>query len=195
MSFWDMSDGSTAKATEEYETQGGGGVIPDNTDVLSFIDEIKWDEKDGNKYISIRWRVAKPEALKNRVIFQNLWVLGNDPNAKDAEKRKKKGDNAKRMLAAIDTNAGGGLLAINGIPTDEQLQSCLMNKMMVVKVKVYEMTDNMTGGKIEGNWIAAVSPKTKAISEGVTAKPSSPRPEPDRVANGTARYDDSEIPF
>lgn len=187
MSFWDMSDGSQAKAETEYEAPSGGGVIPDDTDVMAYIDEIKWDDKDGNKYISARWRVTKPETLKNRVIFQKIWVLGNNPGQKDPEKRKKQGDNAKRMLAAIDTNAGGQLLAINGVPTDEQLQSALMQKMMVVKVKVWEMQGD--NGMMSGNWVAAVSPKTKAISEGVvaqaTAKPAA-APKPDM---------DDEIPF
>lgn len=192
MSFWNLSDGSETKANTEYEAPSGGGVIPDNTDVMAYIDEIKWDEKDSNSYISARWRVAKPETLKNRVVFQKLWVLGNDPGAKDVEKRRKKGDNAKRMLAAIDTNAGGELMAVNGVPSDEDLQRCLMQKMMVVKVKTWELTGD-TGEKIEGNWIAAVSPKSKAISENVEAKPAARQADP--VANGTARYDDSDIPF
>jgi hypothetical protein len=125
MGFWDTSDGETVKASTEYEAPSGGEPIPDNTDVLAYIDETKWDDKDGEKYISNRWRVAKPEAYKNRVVFQKLWVLGNNPNQKDPDKRKKQGDNAKRMLAAIDANAGGELMAIEGAPTDEQLQSAL----------------------------------------------------------------------
>ena len=193
MSFWEMSDGSQAQASTEYEAPSGGGVIPDDTDVMAFIDEIKWDEKDGNKFISARWRVAKPETLKNRVVFQKMWVMGNNPQTKEPEKRKKQGDNAKRMLAAIDANAGGNLLAINGIPTDEQLQSSLMQKMMVIKLKTWEIKAD-DGSLMSGNWIAAVSPKTKAISDGVVAK-AAPKAV-DTVANGTSRYDDGdEIPF
>lgn len=193
MSFWDLSDGTKAKSETEYESPSGGGVIPDDTDVLAYIDEIKWDDKDGSRYISARWRVAKPETLKNRVVFQKLWVLGNNPGQKDGEKRKKQGDNAKRMLAAIDANSGGQLSAVNGVPSDEQLQSALMQKMMVIKVKVWEMQGD--NGLMQGNWIAAVSPKTKAISENVVAQ-SAPPKQVDPVSNGTSRYDDGDdIPF
>ncbi len=192
MSFWDTSDGGQVKAESEYEAPSGGGVIPDDTDVLAYPDEVKWDEKDGNRYLSFRWRVAKPETLKNRVVFQKLWVLGNNPQQKDPEKRKKQGDNAKRMLAAIDTNAGGELMAINGVPTDEQLQSALLQKMMVVKLKVWEMKGD-NGDLMQGNWIAAVSPKTKAVSEGVVAK-ASPKTQTSSQG-GSAAVDDDEIPF
>ena len=188
MSFWDLSTGETTKAEAEYEAPSGGGVIPDDTDVMAFIDEIKWDSKEENKYISARWRITKPEAFKNRVVFSKLWVLGNDPNAKDPEKRKKKGDAAKRMLAAIDANAGGELMTINGIPSDEDLQRCLMQKMMVIKLKVWEMTGN-DGAKMEGNWICAVSPKTKGVSENVQAVAKK------AAATSSAKIDDDEIPF
>lgn len=186
MSFWDLSTGETTKAETDYEAPSGGGVIPDDTDVMAFVDECKWDEKDGNRYISLRWRVAKPDAYKNRVVFQKLWVMGNNPAQKDPEKRKKQGDNAKRMLAAIDANAGGELMAINGIPSDEDLQRCLMQKMMVIKLKVWEMTGN-DGSKMDGNWVCAVSPKSKGVSEVAAAAPvRSAKP---------AAVDDDEIPF
>lgn len=195
MSFWDLSDGGQVSASTEYEAASGGGVIPDDTDLMAFIDEIKWDEKDGNRYISARWRSAAPAAYKNRVVFQKLWVLGNNPVQKDPAKRKKQGDNAKRMLAAIDANAGGGLMAINGIPTDEQLQSNLMNKMMVVKVKVWTMQGD-DGKPMDGNWICAISPKSKGVPEVSAPSPQPKRQELDRVANGTSRYNqDDEIPF
>ena len=49
------------------------------------------------------------------------------------------------------------------------------------------------GDMMQGNWIAAVSPTSKAISEGVVAMPAAKKVDP--VANGTARYDDDEITF
>jgi len=187
MSFWDLSDGETVKAETEYEAPQGGDMspMPDNTDVMVYCDEAKWDEKEGNEYVSLRWRVAKPEAYKNRVVFQKLWVIGNNPQQSDADKRKKQGDNAKRMLAAIDANTGGGLLALEGRPKDEDLQSNLMNKMIIAKLKVWEMTGS-DGKPMSGNWICAVSPKTKGVSEDV--KP---------VENKAAATvdDDTDIPF
>jgi len=193
MSFWDLSDGTTTTATTEYEAPSGDSTpIPDNTDVMAFLDEVKWDAKNDQKYISARWRVVKPVAFKNRVVFQKLWVLGNNPAQNDPEKRKKQGDNAKRMLGAIDANAGGELLGINGIPSDEDLQRSLMNKMMVTKLKVWEIKGD-DGAMMKGNWVCAVSPKTKEIDE--TVKPASqPAKSPNPATNGTARYDD-EIPF
>ncbi len=183
MGFWDTSDGETVKGETEYEAPSGDLTpIPDNTDVMAYIDEVKWDDKDGEEYISARWRVAKPEAYKNRAVFQKLWVLGNNPQQKDADKRKKQGDNAKRMLAAIDANSGGELMALEGAPIDEELQSALMNKFMVIKLKVWEMETN-EGGKMSGNWICAVSPKDKAVSE-------APKPQ----VSGSQELDDS-IPF
>ena len=107
MSFWEMSDGSQAQASTEYEAPSGGGVIPDDTDVMAFIDEIKWDEKDGNKFISARWRVAKPETLKNRVVFQKMWVMGNNPQTKEPEKRKKQGDEWKEEASFFDVTLWG----------------------------------------------------------------------------------------
>lgn len=165
MSFWELSDNTTVSASTEYEAPSGGEPISDNTDVMAYPDEAKWDDKDGAEYISIRWRVAKPDAYKNRVVFQKMWVLGNNPQQKDPEKRKKQGDNAKRMLAAIDANAGGELMQVQGRPSDEDLQRCLMNKMMVVKLKLWEM-EGSNGEKMSGNWVCAVSPKSKGVSEG-----------------------------
>lgn len=187
MSFWDLSTGETAKAETEYEApQGSSEPIPDNTDVLCYPDEAKWAEKDGAEYISLRWRVAKPEAYKNRVVFQKLWILGNNPQQNDADKRKKQGDNAKRMLAAIDANAGGELFTSEGRPSDEDLQRALCNKMMVAKLKVWEMDGNQ-GDKMAGNWICAVSPKSKGVDE-------APAPHAQQSGGGGRDLDD-EIPF
>lgn len=170
MSFWDLSDGETVKSETEYEAPSGGEPIPDNTDVMAYVDEAKWSDKDGAEYVNLRWRVAKPDGYKNRVVFQKLWVLGNNPQQKDPDKRKKQGDNAKRMLGAIDANAGGGLLTINGRPSDEDLQRELMNKMMVIKLKLWEMTGD-NGDKMSGNWICKVSPKSAGVSESHSSKP------------------------
>lgn len=51
MSFWDLSDGEQVKADTEYEAPSGGEPIPDNTDVMGYIDQIAWasDRPDGAK--------------------------------------------------------------------------------------------------------------------------------------------------
>lgn len=165
MSFWNLSDGEDAKSNASGEFDAGGGrieVIPANTSVLAVIDEAKWDRtQDQDRFVSLRWTVVAPEEFKNRKIFQKVWVLDNKPGAKDPSKAR---DKAKRMLAAIDTNAGGKLMARNEMPTDESLTSCLTNKPMVVRVMVWEQTDRQTGDISQGNWIGAVSPKASPIS-------------------------------
>lgn len=183
--FWGLSDGEQVKATSEYEQAGGTmQPIPDGTQVLAAIDEAKWDSKDDNEYISLRWSVLKPDAYKNRKVFQKLWVLGNNPQQTDAEKRKKQGDNAKKMLAAIDTNCGGNLLS-GGKPTDSALQSNLLSKPMIVKLGVWEMKGSM-GDTMSGNWVQMVAPKEKGVSEA---------PVQQRQAMAQASAMDDEIPF
>jgi len=165
--FWNLSDGEDASASTNGEFDAGGGniePIPPETSVLAAIDEAKWDkDQQGNRFISLRWNVLAPEEYDNRKVFQKLWVLDADPRAK-ADKVAAKRDKAKRMLAAIDTNAGGKLLAKPVMPTDEALTLHLTNKPMVVKVMLWEMRDSMTGEMMRGNWIGAVAPKTAPIS-------------------------------
>lgn len=196
MSFWSMSDGEDVKTNTTGEFDAGGGkieVIPDGTSVLAYIEEAKWDRtQDGDRFISLRWSVLAPEELKNRKVFQKLWVTDFDPKAKDGIKKR---DKAKRMLAAIDTNAGGKLLARDGEPTDEHLTSCLTMKQMVVRVMVWEMKDRATGDVSSGNWIGAVSPKSSPVSSAdeIAKKTEAAASRP---KGGGSRSDmDDEIPF
>ena len=142
MGFFTDEQKATA-STGKFE-MGGGEPIPDNTDALAAIDEIKWSEYEGQRYISARWAIMLPDEYKNRKVFQKIRVLEPDTN---------KADKARRMLAAIDANAGGGLLVSNEEPTDMSLMQNLANKAMVIKIMVWEMNGN------NGNWVAAVSPK------------------------------------
>ena len=187
MSFWNLSDGEAVKSETEYEAPSGGGEpLPHNTDVLGYIDQIGWakDRQDGAKPIEYRVCVAKPEAYKNRKLFFKLWPLGDNPN-KQGDKLQKDKDKSLRFLAAIDANSGGELLQINGVPSDEDLQSNLMQKMMVWKVGKYEMEGD-DGQKREGNYLMAVSGKDKGVSE-----PSQNQSAP--ASQGSAM--DDEIPF
>ena len=59
------------------------------------------------------------------------------------------------MLAAIDANCGGKLMASGEEPTDTSLAKALLNKPMHIKVMVWEMDDR------KGNWVSAVAPKAK----------------------------------
>ena len=182
--FWNLSDGDTAKANTSFDAGGGSmDPIPDGTQVMAMIDEAKWDKSNEAEYISLRWTTLKPEQYKNRKFFQKLWVMGNNPNQSDDEKRKKQGDKAKQMLAAIDTNAGGKLLASGGKPTDTDLQSGLIGKPMIVRLGVWEM-DGSDGRKMSGNWVQQVAAKDSAKVDEVKA-----------AAPSTSSVDGDEIPF
>jgi len=199
-SFWELSDGENAatnKATE-YEIAGGNmEPIPDGSTVLAMIDEAKWEQKvDPNvgivEYISLRWTVIAPDEFKNRKVYQKLWVTDDDPSAKDADKAAKKRDKARRMLAAIDANAGGKLTTKAGKPADEDLNIHLTNKPMTIKCMIWEVEDRQTGDMIRGNWIAAVAPKSKGthVTEAKPAPAKRAAPEP---AFSSVEHD--EIPF
>jgi len=159
MSFWNID-----KPTDGNFETGGGDIapIPKNTSVLAAPDEAKWDEYNGDRFISIRWAIMAPTEYKNRKIFQKIRVEDSEP---------KKQEKAKRMLAAIDANAGGKLMAAGEEPTDKSLTVALCNKPMVLKLQVWEMEIN--GEERSGNWISAVSPRQGS------PKKEEPAPEPD----------------
>lgn len=174
MGFWNTSDNQGLPSNGEFET-GGGDItpIPANTAVLAAPDEAKWDEHKGDRYINLRWVVLAPAEYKNRKVFQKIRV-----NASDLKKR----DKAIRMLAAIDSNAGGKLMATGREPSDGELISALANRQMVLKLQVWE-TDDKTKS---GNWVAAVSPK-KGTDPVAPAIP--------EAHAATVEDDDESIPF
>ncbi len=166
MGFWDLSDGETAANTgTEYEVPSGNiEPIPAGSSVLAMIDECKWEMKPtGEEFISARWTVLAPEEYKNRKVFHKLWVLDMDPSAKDEASGIKKRDKARKMLAAIDANAGGKLTAKPGRPTNDDLLS-LTNKPMVASMMIWSMPDTRNGGMMHGNWVSAVASKAQRTS-------------------------------
>lgn len=174
MSFWNIE-----KPTDGNFETGGGDIapIPKNTSVLAAPDEAKWEEYDGDRFISIRWAIMAPAEYKNRKVFQKIRVEDSDP---------KKQEKAKRMLAAIDANAGGKLMAAGEEPTDKSLTVALCNKPMVLKLQVWEMEIN--GEERSGNWVSAVSPR-KGSEPVEPVKKEEPAPAP-------ADYDfEDDIPF
>lgn len=191
MSFWNLSSGEQLNTDGNFESGGDMTPIPDNTSVLALAVEAKWDSfNDGPQFISIQWEVMAPSEYKGRKVFQKLWVNGNNPQHKDPAKQ---GDSHKRMLAAIDANAGGKLFASGEAPTDESMTMCLCNKPMVLKLKVWDMT--VEGEKKTGNWIAAVSPRNASPGQ---AKQEATKPEPQQQAAQSAPQNDigdEEPPF
>ena len=174
MSFWNLSDNKQTLDTTGNFDAGGGDIepIPKDTQVKAACDEAKWDMNphNGDEYISLRWNVLAPEDYKGRKIFQKVRVL-------DAES--KKADKAKRMLAAIATNAGGGLLKVEGKPTDNDLQSSLQAKPMALTLQVWEMEKDDGSGKMSGNWVQQVAPLKSSNKKVTPAKETEPASEED----------------
>lgn len=176
MSFWNDEQRNTSGTFES----GGGDFepIPANTGCIAAIKQAGWAEYQGDRYINIQWQVLKPDQYKNRVIFQKIRVLDNDPA---------KADRAKRMLAAIDANAGGKLLQLSHEPTDHDLASALTGKMQAIKLQVWEM--EVEGQQRSGNWVSAVAP-----SKGGQQQPAAvQQPATQPVGGGMTIGDD--IPF
>lgn len=159
--FWNLSDGDDIHSTSGDFQAGGGNFapIPDNTTCLAIIDEAKVDQdRNENRFVSIRWSIASPAEFKNRKVFQKIWCLDDDPRKADAEKAK---DKAKRMLFAIDKNAGGSLVASGKAPNDSNLAKAFLDKQMMITLQVYEIQGDK--GMMTGNWISAISPKAKTV--------------------------------
>ena len=156
MSFWTTSDNQEIKATTTFESGGGNTVIPDNTTCLAMIDEAQLTSYEENTYINIRWQVLEPAAYKGRKVFQKVKVFDADP---------KVSDKAKKMLAAIDANAGGKLAASNEAPSDLTMAKALLSKPMLIKVMVWEMNDRT------GNWVSMVSPRGGSKTEAPVSTP------------------------
>jgi hypothetical protein len=160
MSFWNLNDQSEKiETTGEFES-GGGDIepIPAKTQVKAAIDEAKWDDYEGEQFIKLRWNVLFPAEYKGRKIFQKVKVNESDT---------KKQDKAKKMLAAIAVNCGGGLLKLAKQPDDQDLQKHLMNKPMALLLQVWSIPKDDGSGKATGNWISAVSPLKKKEPEPV----------------------------
>jgi hypothetical protein len=197
VSFWDLSDGEAANkdAKTEYEIPGGNmEPIPNDSDVLARIKDVKWAGKRDalEKYVEIQWQVEAPDQFKNRIVFHKLWVADLDPSAKDEAKAREKRDKARRMLATIDANAKGSLMQSNDAPTDNSLALALVDARMVIKVMEWSIEDSSGGGTIRGNWVAGVKRKDSEtrVGNALPQKPSAP-------AYGGGSTDDleDEIPF
>ena len=191
--FWNLSDGEdAAKTGAEYEIPGGNmDPIPAGSSVLAMIDEAKWDhtQNDAEEYISLRWTVLAPDEFKNRKVFQKLWVTDHDPNAKDTAKAIAKTDKARKMLAAVDANAGGKLTAKDAKPSSDDLAMALMDKPMVITLGLWEMAGN------SGNWVMAVAPKNKELKIGDKAPAKAGGNRSSGSSGGSRAELDDEIPF
>ena len=177
MSFFDLSDNSKVSTDGKFEVDIGSATIPNDTTCLAMIDEAGWADYQGDEYINLRWVIAEPKQYANRKVFQKIRVYDADA---------KKADKAKKMLAAIDANAGGKLVASGEDPTDMMLTKALINKPMLIKVMEWEMNDR------KGNWIAAVAPRSGKAPAAEPAPKKAPAPAP---APAPADDFESDIPW
>lgn len=197
MSFFKLSTGQAVQVTGEFDS-GGGAMepLPEGTQVMAIVDQAKWEEHKGEYFVSLRWTVALPEEYKNRKIFQKIKVKNPD-----AEKR----DKALMMLAAIDANAGGQIMALGAEPEDADLANGLLNRPMVLKLGLWEIK-NEKGELKSGNWVQKVAPRKKGASATpaapaatAPAAPRTPAPvrtvAPARAPASVAFDDDSDVPF
>lgn len=163
MGFWNLSDGKAVESKSEFELGGGFEVIPDGSRVLAAVEECKDDQWEGERFFNLKWRILEGE-YKNRIIFQKLKVFSS---------KEKQRDNAITMLAAIDANAGGKLMASGKEPTDFAIASALANRPMILLLRVWESEDKQK----TGNYVAGVFSRqqTKAAP---APKKSAPSNEP-----------------
>lgn len=170
MNFFTTSDNKAIDTQSTFDMGGGNfEPIPENTQLKVIVSEAKWEEYDNVKNISIKWDIIEGE-FKGRKIFQKVRVLDADA---------KKADKAKTMLAAIDGNAGGALMAAGVMPDDMALSINLMNKPMAIVVSIWDMN-----GKT-GNWVKAVAPLNAPATTPVAATP-----KPQAPTVGSTDFDD-----
>lgn len=135
MSFWTLSNNEEAKGGD-FESAGGNfEPIPDGTKVIASVEEVALNNYEGEDYFNVKWRVLEGEFI-NRIIFQKLKVFSNDSKVRDK---------AITVLASIDSNAGGKLMAAGKEPTEMSMASALLNKPMILLLRVWETDADNTG--------------------------------------------------
>jgi len=198
MSFWNTSSGESAVTNStSFEIEGGGDLspIPNGTKVLAIVESAgKRTVRDSvEEYAEIKWSVLKPEIYKNRKIFQKVWCYDLDPSAKDQTKAQAKKDKALRMLATIDSNAGGKLASAGVEPTSEALAFALNNKTMVIGLNVWEIKD--ANGTATGNWVYSVAPKGSEVTSDAEAAKNKPALVQRAQSSGMRDIVGEDIPF
>lgn len=169
-------------------------LIPDGEQLVALIDEAGWVEDKYNGWvIQNRWTVLEGE-YKGRMLYQKLKVESENPS--QAEK-------AKRMLLAIDANAGGEIKLSGEKPDNQMLAMHLMNVPMVIKTKVWKMENEDDDGNIierTGNWVCAVSSLHNQSAKKLQKKlqkrlQNKPDYDQSQLTTGTPVVHDDDVPF
>ena len=156
MSFWNTSENAPVEAGETFESGGPIEPMEDGTQAVCVINEIKWDEYQGDSYINAQWEVVDHPEHTGRKVYHKIRV-------KDADQKKR--DKHLQMLATIDKLCGGQLMASGKEPNDMDLHSALVGKPVAVTFGLWEFTGD-DGQHRSGNWVRAVGP-----SAGTTKAP------------------------
>jgi hypothetical protein len=82
-------------------------------------------------------------------------------------------------------------MKIKGAPDNEDLAAALVQKMMVIRVQIWELQDRQSGETIRGNWVSQVAPKTHELH----VTDDKPTKAPNGAASTRATALDDEIPF
>lgn len=151
MSFWNTSEGKQATGNEA-ELVKEIQPIPDKTICRVMIDEGKWDEYQGERYISIAWSVIDGD-YKNRKVFQKLKVYDSKATKADTHK-----EALMRLFMLTKTEVP------QGEPTDMQLMKLAM-KPLQIRCRVWEIEDSQTGDTKRGNWVDAIYPNTEIAAQ------------------------------
>jgi len=133
VSFWADDDGEEITVDIKKVDTGAAkpALFPDDTNLLVRIDEARWTEYEGVKYIRVKTIVMSPPQYEGRIVSKSLYVTDPDNRTKPAEVAKKK-KKARTDLMKMDALHKGKLRANgDGIPTDEQLQLGLIGSQQV----------------------------------------------------------------
>lgn len=124
--------------------------IPDGTIAKALIEEAKWESYtplEGTNagieqtFIKCTWAIVEGD-FSGRKVFQKMHVQDQDQS---------KAQRALQMLAAIDANAGGKVMAAGTIPDDMMLGVSITNIPMMITINEWSIGNN------SGNYVSAVS--------------------------------------
>ena len=141
MGFFDQFavDGKKVDGSEENSSVPVALIIPGGTKAVAMIEEVKWDEYQGDRKVKVRWKLASGSFAK-RVVFQSIKIFDKDEN---------KSFRAANVLRRLFMLTGAPIP--DAEPTDADFAQ-MVGKMAGISIEIWEMD-----GK-EGNWISEIQP-------------------------------------
>ena len=176
--FDDSSDG--------FKIGGGAfSVIPEGTKVRALSESVEYEPKnDRNKewspdgVVKVQWRILEPEAIKNRIVFQNLYVHG--ALNKDGTPNNDKVMKHRQVLLAMDKYSNGEATIKDGKTDLKGVQNSILDLTISVYVK---------NNGDQGNYVSGVYRKGSLEPEMGVEKPKK------SSGGGSFESDFGDIPF